>query len=60
MTTSPKTLEATDKIAFALHRMDLGGFRHIPVVSGGKPIGIISIREILRYISDRLVAADAK
>jgi CBS domain-containing protein len=30
MTASPETLDAAAKIAFAVHRMDLGGFRHYP------------------------------
>lgn len=59
MTPSPETLEITDKIAFALHRMDLGGYRHIPILSGGKVTGIISIRDILRYMTERLVANES-
>src|SRR5690349_9576577 len=30
MTANPATLRARDKIAYALHRMDVGGYRHIP------------------------------
>ena len=60
MTPDPRMLESNDKIAFALHRMDLGGYRHIPILKEGKPDGVISIRDILRYISDRLVTADSQ
>jgi len=55
MTPSPQTLEITDKIAFALHRMDVGGYRHIPVLTDGRVSGVISVRDILRYISDHLL-----
>ena len=40
MTKQPRTLAADDKIAFALHRMDLGGYRHLPIMKDGKPTGI--------------------
>jgi CBS domain-containing protein len=56
MTLSPQTLDINDKIAFALHKMDVGGYRHIPVVTDGRVTGVISVRDILRYISDRLLA----
>ena len=29
-----------------------GGFRHLPVVDGGKPVGIVSIRDLMRVIVD--------
>ena len=56
MTASPATLEATHKIAFALHRMDLGGYRHVPILTDGKPIGILSVRDILAYMTAKAVA----
>lgn len=59
MTASPETVEADAKIAFALHKMDIGGYRHLPVVSDGRIRGVISIRDILRYITDGLVPAEA-
>lgn len=30
-----------------------GGFRHVPVVDGFEPVGILSIRDVLRYILAR-------
>lgn len=54
MTPSPETLEESDKIAFALHKMDLGGYRHVPILSGGKVTGVISIRDILRYLTEHV------
>lgn len=53
MTPNPQSLDAEAKIAFGVRMMDLGGYRHIPVVDGkGKPTGVISVRDILRYLSD--------
>ncbi|MCG8583402.1 MAG: CBS domain-containing protein [Pirellulales bacterium] len=59
MTPSPVTLEGRDKIAYALHKMDLGGYRHIPITDEGKLTGMISVRLILRYINDKLLTVDA-
>jgi CBS domain-containing protein len=58
MTPNPVTLEGRDKIAYALHKMDLGGYRHIPITDDGKLTGMISVRLILRYINDKLLTAD--
>ncbi len=60
MTPDPETLSIDDKIAYALHMMDLGGYRHIPVRDEFDKIsGVVSVRDILRYITEDLVAAGA-
>jgi CBS domain-containing protein len=54
MTRSPETITSRDSIAYALHAMDVGGYRHIPIVSESKrPTGIISVRDILRFLCAR-------
>jgi CBS domain-containing protein len=53
MTPNPQTLVADAKIAFAVQRMDLGGYRHLPIVGErGELVGIISARDILRHLTD--------
>jgi len=55
MTANPETLEGSAKIAFAVQRMDLGGYRHLPIVSSDNQLqGIISVRAILNYLTDRM------
>lgn len=54
MTSNPETIPAKSKIAFALHKMDLGGYRHLPVMDGDVPVGVISIRDILGYLTSRI------
>jgi CBS domain-containing protein len=57
MTVNVQSLPPSAKIAFAVHRMDLGGYRHIPVVnSAGEPTGIFSVRDILAYLTKQLSA----
>jgi len=57
MTAGPETIEADAPIAYALHKMDIGGYRHLPVMSGGGRVtGIISVRDIMRYITEDLMS----
>ena len=51
MTSSPETVTSTDTLAFALHKMDVGGYRHLPVLTGGMPTGVISVRDMLTHIT---------
>jgi CBS domain-containing protein len=53
MTRDPETLEASASIAFALNKMSVGGYRHIPIVDrAGKPVGIVSLRDIADFLVD--------
>ena len=55
MTSNPRTLPMDAKIAFAAQRMDLGGYRHVPIVDpDGQLHGIISARDILRYLAEKM------
>jgi CBS domain-containing protein len=50
MTADPVVLRGTDSIAVAVQKMAVGGFRHIPLVSDGKPVGVISAADVFRHI----------
>ena len=55
MTPNPITLVASAKVAYAVERMHVQGCRHLPIVDGaGELVGIISARDILRYLKTRL------
>jgi CBS domain-containing protein len=47
MTTKPKTIGPHKAVGHALLMMYDGGFRHVPVVEHGKPLGMISARDAL-------------
>jgi len=47
MTKTPKTVDPEDTFGFALMMMHDNGFRHIPVIENGKPVGIVSARNAL-------------
>lgn len=57
MTANPVTLEAKNKVAFAIQKMDQGGYRHIPIMNKGELVGIISVRDILDYLTEQLADA---
>ena len=54
MTANPITLTSKDNIAYALHKMNVGGYRHVPILTQGQLTGVISIRDILAYLTQRL------
>jgi CBS domain-containing protein len=51
MTASPETVSPNDLLAVALGKMDSGGYRHLPVVAEGRPVGVISVRDVLRHLT---------
>jgi CBS domain-containing protein len=57
MTADPETLGPDDGIAFALNRMILGGYRHIPILNeAGEPLAVLSLREVVSFIVSLLPA----
>lgn len=52
MTPAPETLSRDDPIVFALNRMDVGHFRHIPVEENERPVGMVSVRDILKHLAN--------
>ena len=47
MTADPRTISADKPLAHALVMMDEGGYRHVPVMDGGQPVGMVSARDAL-------------
>jgi CBS domain-containing protein len=53
MTPDPECLRPDDTVAFALHFMHIGGYRHIPLVNEEhEPVGIVSVKDIVDHIVD--------
>ncbi len=51
MTPSPDTLPEDATIAYALNRMSIEGYRHIPLVdSQGRPVGVVGMRDIIHWM----------
>ena len=54
MTPNPEYVKGEDPIAYVVNKMATGGFRHVPVLQAdGTPLSIISIKDVLSYLSRR-------
>jgi CBS domain-containing protein len=50
MTRDPETVRPDTSLSEAAGIMVRGGFRHLPVVDGTQPVGIVSIRDLMRVV----------
>lgn len=50
MKAAPQILREDDAVAFAFHNMALREYRHIPILRKDGSYGIISARDLLRYL----------
>jgi len=56
MTSDPQTVDPNKSFGYALLMMYENGFRHVPVIENGKPIGIVSSRNALDPDLEEFVA----
>jgi CBS domain-containing protein len=54
MTPDPVVLRHDDPIAIAIHKMAVGGFRHIPIIEGGRPTGVVTARDVFHHLAEAL------
>lgn len=53
MTVDPVTLPVDASVAFALNKMLIEGFRHIPLVDEhNQPVAVVSMRDLIDYLSN--------
>jgi CBS domain-containing protein len=52
MTRDPETVTVDERARSAATTMVRGGFRHLPVLEEGHPVGIVSIRDLMRLVVD--------
>ena len=51
MTANPVTVSPKDTVQTAIARMEVGGYRHLPVVDEqNRPLGILSARRVVHYL----------
>jgi signal-transduction protein with cAMP-binding, CBS, and nucleotidyltransferase domain len=51
MTPDPVVLRSGDPVAVAIHKMAVGGFRHVPIVKGGVPVAVVSAKDVFRHLA---------
>lgn len=59
MTTAPIAIDAASAVREAHTLMNVNGFRHLPVVRDGQPIGILSDRDLSLALSLRGIDLDS-
>lgn len=52
MTENPYCADPGDPLEFAMERMVQYGIGHMPIVEAGRPVGIVSTRDILRAVAE--------
>lgn len=50
MTERPATLDFDAELVYALNKMTVGGYRHLPLLRNGEPVAVVSMRDIVGYI----------
>ncbi len=60
MTPSPQTVEPDKTFGYALLLMHENGFRHVPVVLNGKPVGMVTPRSALDPELEEFVAEEQR
>jgi signal-transduction protein with cAMP-binding, CBS, and nucleotidyltransferase domain len=54
MTPDPVVLRHDDPVALAIHKMAVGGFRHIPLMRDGRAAGVVTARDVFRHLAEAL------
>ena len=54
VTVDPVVLRHDDPIAIAIHKMAVGGFRHIPIVEDGRPTGVVTARDVFHHLAETI------
>jgi CBS domain-containing protein len=57
MTPDPEALSPEHKVAYALNKMVVGGYRHVPIIDGERrPVAVMSVRDVVEFIVERFPA----
>jgi CBS domain-containing protein len=59
MTPDPVVLRHDDPIAVAIHKMAVGGFRHIPILQDGRPTGVVTARDVFHHLASSMDRASS-
>jgi CBS domain-containing protein len=53
MTWEPEALAVTDRVAYAVNRMSVAGYRTIPLVDADRrPVGVVTVSHFIRWMAD--------
>lgn len=55
MTAAPETLSADDCLAYAVNKMSVGGYRHVPITDvDEKPLGVVAVRDVVERLFEAM------
>lgn len=54
MTPNVETLDDDDSLAYAMHKMSVNRFRHVPIMRKDQEPGVITALDLLRYLAKTL------
>jgi CBS domain-containing protein len=58
MTPDPETLGPDDRVAWALNKMSVGGYRHVPIVDKDRrPLGVLSVKDVVDFLVEMFPSA---
>ena len=53
MTRDPEALAVTDRVAYAVNRMSVAGYRTIPLVdTARRPVGVVTVSHFIKWMAD--------
>jgi CBS domain-containing protein len=53
MTRDPDALAVTDRVAYAVNRMSVAGYRTIPLVDADRrPVGVVTVNHFIKWMAD--------
>jgi len=53
MTRDPDALSLGDRVAYAVNRMSVAGYRTIPLIDGAKrPVGVVTVNHFIKWMAD--------
>jgi len=53
MTREPEALSPDDRICYAVNRMNIAGYRTVPLVDAdGRPIGIVTVNDVVKWLAE--------
>ncbi len=53
MTRDPEALSVSDRVAYAVNRMSVAGYRTIPLVDADRrPVGVVTVNHFIKWMAD--------
>lgn len=58
MTRDPEVLRPDNCISYAIERIATRGYRNVPIVENGRPPAVLTVRDVMKHLSDVLAEVE--